>query len=134
MIRILKPIATLFVGLIVQFFLTTLLFILTDLPYLLDILLALPGAWLAARSTWQSASGETIGMGFSVLTGALIVGGVGFIVGFIGPMMMPSEASQGPMLGVLITGPVGLVIGAIAGLVYAIRHRAPRHKIVPPVE
>ncbi len=134
MTRIFKYIVTLFAALIVQFFLTTLLFIVTDLPYLVDILLALPGAVFAAKSIWRSASGETIGMGFSVVAGSLIVGAVGFVIGFLGPMLMIIETTQGPLLGVLITGPIGLVLGALAGFLFARKNRQQRDDAAPPGE
>ena len=47
--------------------------------------------------------------------GAVILGGIGFIVGFIGPMVFTPESNQGPMLGIFITGPLGAVLGAVIG-------------------
>ena len=49
--------------------------------------------------------------------GAVILGGVGFSIGFFGPMIFTPEANQGPMLGIFITGPIGAVLGAIAGAI-----------------
>ncbi|MBS0268946.1 MAG: hypothetical protein JSS54_08195 [Proteobacteria bacterium] len=51
---------------------------------------------------------------------ALILGIVGFLGGFLGPMILTPEANQGPMLGIFITGPLGVVAGAIAGFVLAL--------------
>lgn len=53
--------------------------------------------------------------------GAVILGGLGFVAGFFGPMIFAPEANQGPLLGLFITGPAGVVVGAIAGAVYARR-------------
>ncbi|MGE0082114.1 MAG: hypothetical protein AB7U81_12545 [Thiohalomonadaceae bacterium] len=50
---------------------------------------------------------------------ALCVGGLAFLVGFIGPMILAPGANQGPLLGILITGPWGLVVGAAWGLLRA---------------
>lgn len=49
------------------------------------------------------------------VTGALLLGGIGFVLGFAGPMVLTPEANQGPLLGIFITGPLGVVIGAIGG-------------------
>jgi hypothetical protein len=47
---------------------------------------------------------------------ALILGGIGFVVGFFGPMIFKPEANQGPMLGIFITGPLGFLLGLIYGI------------------
>lgn len=55
-----------------------------------------------------------------------ILGIIGFLFGFLGPMIFAPGANQGPMLGIFITGPAGLVIGAFVGIVYnAIIGRGP---------
>lgn len=41
----------------------------------------------------------------------LILGGFGFLSGFIGPMIFSPDANQGPLLGILITGPLGVMAG-----------------------
>jgi hypothetical protein len=51
------------------------------------------------------------------LLGGIVVGGLGFIVGFFGPLLWAPDANQGPLLGIFITGPIGFVIGAVAGAV-----------------
>jgi len=53
-----------------------------------------------------------------IFYGALLVGGVGFSVGFFGPMIFSPGANQGPLLGLLITGPMGFLLGGVGGLVY----------------
>ncbi|WP_052699394.1 hypothetical protein [Hyphomicrobium sp. 99] len=56
----------------------------------------------------------------SITRSAVIFGIVGFLGGFLGPMILTPEANQGPMLGIFITGPVGVVVGAIVGFVRAL--------------
>src|SRR6516164_4798852 len=46
---------------------------------------------------------------------ACVLGIVGFLSGFIGPIVLAPGANQGPMLGIFITGPGGAVLGAILG-------------------
>jgi hypothetical protein len=42
-----------------------------------------------------------------------ILGGVGFVTGFIGPMIFVPEANQGPMVGIFISGPAGAALGFV---------------------
>jgi uncharacterized membrane protein YeaQ/YmgE (transglycosylase-associated protein family) len=49
------------------------------------------------------------------LVGALLVGALGFLCGFFGPLIFTPEANQGPLLGIFITGPLGAVLGAALG-------------------
>lgn len=49
--------------------------------------------------------------------GAALLGGVGFIGGFFGPMILALDANQGPLLGIFITGPLGFILGGIGGAV-----------------
>lgn len=52
---------------------------------------------------------------------ALFVGGICFLAGFLGPMIVKPGANQGPLLGILITGPIGLGLGFVWGLLRASR-------------
>jgi len=49
--------------------------------------------------------------------GALVLGGVGFVCGFFGPIALSPEANQGPLLGIFIAGPAGTLLGALLGAV-----------------
>jgi len=61
--------------------------------------------------------------------GGCILGGIGFLAGFFGPLILSPEANQGPLLGILITGPLGFFVGAVLGWFYAsIRIRTPGGK------
>jgi len=55
-----------------------------------------------------------------ILRWAGVLGIVGFLSGFIGPMVLAPGANQGPLLGTLITGPGGALLGAILGAVVAL--------------
>ncbi|TIQ26486.1 MAG: hypothetical protein E5X48_33895 [Mesorhizobium sp.] len=46
-----------------------------------------------------------------------ILGIVGFLGGFVGPVIFTPEANQGPLLGIFITGPLGFVLGLVVGFV-----------------
>ena len=51
--------------------------------------------------------------------GGLVLGGIGFVVGFIGPIILKPGANQGPLLGIFVTGPLGFVLGVVIGWIYA---------------
>ena len=57
-------------------------------------------------------------LAFAVCT-ALLLGGIGFITGFFGPMLIAvlvrSEANLGPLWGIFILGPGGLILGFFVG-------------------
>lgn len=54
----------------------------------------------------HSTQNKSLGFKFS-----LALGTVGFLAGFIGPMILAPDSNQGPMLGIFITGPGGFVLG-----------------------
>jgi hypothetical protein len=54
-----------------------------------------------------------------VLIGALILGGISFIAGFVGPIIITPKANQGPLLGFFITGPLGFTLGGVIGAIYS---------------
>lgn len=50
-----------------------------------------------------------------------LLGVIGFLGGFIGPIVFTPEANQGPLLGIFITGPLGFLAGLVGGAVFALR-------------
>ncbi len=52
------------------------------------------------------------------LTGGVALGVIGFIGGFVGPLIFAPEANQGPLLGIIITGPLGFLAGFWLGAFY----------------
>jgi uncharacterized membrane protein YeaQ/YmgE (transglycosylase-associated protein family) len=49
------------------------------------------------------------------LSGALLMGVTGFVIGFFGPIKYQPWANQGPMVGIFLTGPGGLLLGGLIG-------------------
>ncbi|WP_376690612.1 hypothetical protein [Wenzhouxiangella sp. EGI_FJ10409] len=83
---------------------------------------ALLCAIAAGRYVWRSLGPEGAGGPLpSMLIGASVLGGLGFVIGFFGPLILAPEANQGPLLGIFITGPLGIVLGAVAGFFYGLR-------------
>lgn len=124
MIQILRPVIVLLMFLIVLFFIRTILSITTEYPGWLSTTFSLACAALAGWYTWKLVSGERVGVSVSVISGALMLGGLCFTVGFLGPMAFVKDTSQGPLIGIFIAAPLGVIMGAIGGYVYASRQKA----------
>ena len=58
-------------------------------------------------------------LGWSI-AGTLLLGAVGLIIGFFGPLLVGvlvgSQANLGPLWGIFVLGPVGVLLGAVTGL------------------
>ena len=121
MIQILNPIVSLLMFLTVLFFISTILTITTSSPFWLSAALSLACASLAGWFAWKLVSGEKANTIIAVISGALILGGLCFIVGFLGPMAFAKDTNQGPLIGIFIAAPLGVIIGAISGYIYASR-------------
>ena len=51
-----------------------------------------------------------------VLLWAFGLGGLGFVLGVFGPMLLAPDANQGPLLGIFITGPLGFFSGLFGAI------------------
>ena len=88
---------------------------------------SLAAAIWTARYTWRRTDdAEDGGLLAMTFTGALVVGAIGFVGGFFGPIIFTPEANQGPLLGLFITGPLGFLVGGAGGFVYGLVRRS-RH-------
>jgi hypothetical protein len=56
----------------------------------------------------------------SVKRWTIVLGAVGLLCGYIGPLVFSPDANQGPLLGIIITGPGGVVLGVVLGLVIGV--------------
>jgi ribonucleotide reductase beta subunit family protein with ferritin-like domain len=56
---------------------------------------------------WQLVTGKKTNFIVAVTGGALILGGLFFYVGFLGPMVISKDINQGPMIGLFIAAPLG---------------------------
>ena len=86
--------------------------------------IALICAAVVGRFVWKAlGSGSTTGILPTMALWAAVVGGIGFVGGFFGPMIFAPDANQGPLLGLFITGPLGLLFGGVMGIAYAVHQR-----------
>lgn len=104
---------------------------LSPIQILISALASALVAWYAWRAT---GSPEFAGFVGSVFLGAVVIGGIGFLGGFLGPMIFAPSSNQGPLLGIFITGPLGFVAGAIGGGIrwFWQRRHAPSDHTHPP--
>ena len=66
------------------------------------------------------------------LTGGLVLGVLGLVVGVLGSMIEDSKSTQGLLTGVFVTGPTGFVVGMAAGAVFALMAVRPEPVEEPP--
>ena len=61
---------------------------------------------------------------------ALLFGGIGFVAGFFGPMLIAaligSEANLGPLWGIFVLGQGGVIVGSVVGAF--VGHKKTRNK------
>ncbi len=76
-----------------------------------SILVTMAACWFVWRITATSHDGAIP----SILLGAVVVGVAGFLLGFVGPMIVMPGANQGPLIGIFVTGPIGFLAGPIIG-------------------
>ena len=69
---------------------------------------------------------KTRGVLSTAIVGAVLLGGIGFVGGYVGPIVFTPEANQGPLLGIFVTGPLGVVIGFVGGLLVGVLSRRAR--------
>ena len=61
------------------------------------------------------------------LIGAVVLGAIGFVGGFFGPIIFAPDANQGPLLGIFITGPLGVVVGFVIGILVGVWRKRRRN-------
>jgi hypothetical protein len=84
------------------------------IPILVSLLVAIGvGVFL-----WKQTETISNGMAKYVLLGGIIIGSIGFVIGFLGPLIFTPSNNQGPLLGIFITGPIGFLIGLVGGGIY----------------
>ncbi|HEY2250647.1 MAG TPA: hypothetical protein VGH74_06285 [Planctomycetaceae bacterium] len=59
------------------------------------------------------------------LGAAFVIGGIAFLAGFAGPILLTPDSPQGPLLGIFITGPLGFIVGALIGLAIGVAKDRP---------
>ena len=81
--------------------------------------------WFVIRG-YNTISRQRIGYSF---LGGVILGAIGFIAGFFGPLIFTPTNNLGPLLGIFLTGPLGFVAGVLIGALYALFRVRPSQSI-----
>jgi hypothetical protein len=93
------------------------------IPQLMSLFMSFP-FWSAALLFFLAAAGIHIRScrrtAFLGLMGCIVIGGIAFIAGYIGPIIFTPSANQGPLLGIFITGPLGSLVGTLVGVLAGI--------------
>ena len=90
----------------------------------LSLLLMVYGAFGAVLCWWFALRGHLPASRQhiqSTMHGGWIVGAIGFVAGFVGPLVLTPQSNLGPLLGILVTGPLGFIVGAIGGWLYGFK-------------
>jgi hypothetical protein len=67
---------------------------------------------------WKRTNTISKGLSQYIIMGGIIIGSIGFVSGFVGPIIFSPSSNQGPLLGIFITGPIGFLLGLIGGGLY----------------
>ena len=94
---------------------------------MLPTIIALIIAIAVAVFVWKGVSASSHSLAYHILMGGIIVGAIGFVLGFFGPIIFNFGGNQGPLLGLFITGPFGFILGLIASAIYW-KVKAKRHR------
>ena len=85
---------------------------------ILSFSIAFTCSFLVSKFVWKKIKVVNVDFISSTLMGGLIVGSIGLVGGFIGPIIFTTESNLGPLLGLFITGPLGFIIGMVVGAIY----------------
>jgi hypothetical protein len=123
MMQLLKLTTISIIFLLVLFFIKTILAITTGLAEWINTATSLSFAVLVSWFSWRWFSGKNIGITAAVMSGALILGGFGFVFGFFGSMLITRDTQQAATIGIFIASPLGMLLGAVAGYILISRQK-----------
>lgn len=83
------------------------------LPQIISLLIAIG----LSVFIWKKTATAANSLAVQIIKGGIIVGAIGFIIGFIGPLIFGVGGNLGPLYGIFITGPFGFLIGLIGGAI-----------------
>ncbi len=67
---------------------------------------------------WKQIGNISNSLPAFIFGGGILVGTIGFSLGFFGPLILTPSSNQGPLLGILVTGPLGFFLGLFLGGLY----------------
>ena len=84
----------------------------------IPILISLLAALSVAILVWKKTTKLSNSLSNYVVMGGIILGSIGFLLGFIGPIIFTPNSNQGPLLGIFVTGPISFIVGLLGGGIY----------------
>lgn len=84
----------------------------------IPILISSIAALSVAILVWKKTKKLSNSLSNYVVMGGIILGSIGFLAGFIGPIILSPSSNQGPLLGIFVTGPISFLVGLLGGGVY----------------
>ena len=84
------------------------------LPNLISLVIAI----FVSALVWKKTTNTSNSLASHIIMGGIIIGSIGFILGFFGPIIINPDSNQGPLLGILITGPLSFLLGLISGAIF----------------
>ena len=84
------------------------------LPNLISLVIAI----FVSALVWKKTTNTSNSLASHIIMGGIIIGSIGFILGFFGPIIFKPDSNQGPLLGILITGPLSFLLGLISGAIF----------------
>ena len=105
----------------------------TEPPAYMGIVLGTLGAVAGGTAFWflEYPPGRARAVSRWCVLTSFVVGGVGFLAGFIGPAFWYPDSNLGPLLGIFATGPFGSLAGAILGALVGALVHLPSRPVTP---
>ena len=110
-----------FLSVVTSFFIFRILFSFIPKAYNIKtifIIFSLLMAVIIGVFIWKQTRAFSNELSKYIIIGGFIIGSIGFIVGFFGPIIFSPSSNQGPLLGIFITGPIGFLLGLVGGGIY----------------
>ena len=67
---------------------------------------------------WKQIDNFSNSLPAFIFGGGILVGIIGFSLGFFGPLILTPSSNLRPLLGILVTGPFGFIAGLFSGGLY----------------
>lgn len=112
----------------VFFFSNVFIFSIVELPtslHFIQPIISIVAGLVIAKFIWAKTAFVHPTVASYSFIGAIGLGSIGFIGGFIWPLIFRPDSNLGPLLGIFITGPLGFALGLIGGIFVGLNKKIP---------